>query len=330
MTAVQSDASARGQPCCCLHVGLNKTGTSLLQKFLYPHHPQIDYLGKWRGRSHYRDAATRALIDPLLGGPLDHAARQRCRELFAERVQPSLRAGKTAVWSRESMCGGTATQRRRLAQNFRDVFGRCRVLIVLRHPLSLTESLYFQQLKGAQRGNSAHIAPGRYFGIETWLQRRLKTRHQDLSGVLDYARTVRIFADAFGTGAVSVLLFEELVAAPDRFVSDVCRAIGVDAEPGVQLTSGRRANVRWGPEQIDRLTRIAQSPWRRTLFRLVSKRRRMRMLGARALTRDGDGVKVRAPLSEEWQRRISDLTREGNRELVEEWGLPLDRHGYPL
>jgi hypothetical protein len=331
MTQVPSGEGPRGQPRCSLHIGLNKTGTSMLQRRLFPHHPQVDYLGKWHEPGHFRDAATRALIEPLIEGRIDDTMRRRCGELFAQRVQPSLNVGKIAVWSLEGMCGGRAEARRQRAENFRDVFGPCHVLIVLRHPLSLVESLYFQKLKGAQRGKSPYFPPGSCFSVEAWLQRCWSNeRHQGVMSVLDYARTVRIFGDVFGQEAVSVLLFEQLVAAPDRFVSDVCRSIGIDPEPGVRSTAGKRDNVRWGPEQIDRLTRIAHSPLTRTFFRLAPRRWRMRILGARAADRPGSGAKARALLSEEWQGRICDFTREGNRELVEHWGVPLDRYGYPL
>jgi len=53
----------------CIHVGLPKTATSLLQASLFPHHPQIEYLGKfYEGRSRFRDSAVRAIIMDIARG----------------------------------------------------------------------------------------------------------------------------------------------------------------------------------------------------------------------------------------------------------------------
>jgi hypothetical protein len=67
---------------------------------------------------------------------------------------------------------------------------------------------------------------------------------------------------------------------------------------------------------------------RSTIFRFAKKAARRRMLGLTA--RPSQGPRARAEISQRWQQRIFDKTREGNRRLVERWNLPLEQYGYPL
>jgi hypothetical protein len=205
------------------------------------------------------------------------------------------------------------------------------VIFTLRHPLRLVESTYFQNLRATHAAGKVYRGRGPcYLPIDRWLKRVWGRQGEAPTDHLEYARTIEIFADVFGREAIGVFLFEQLVEDNAAFIASLCRFIGVDSEEGVALAAGKREADRWTTTQIDNLQRIQRSLWQSTKFRFASVRQRRIMLG---LKRDGltpPGERARAPIPHDWQARILDHTREGNRRLVEQWNLPLKQYGYPL
>lgn len=313
----------------CIHVGLPKTATSLLQAHLFPHHPQIEYLGKFcEGRSGFRDSAVRAIIMDIARGNVFKPDLDRCRSLFAESIAPAAEAGKVPLWSSEDLTAGSLRRRRARAENFRAVFGDCRVIITLRHPVRFLESIYLYKLKDANLGPGRRLGtPPRYFRIDEWIGEESSRPEKGALTHLEYAQTIEMLAGVFGREAIGVFLFEQLVEDARRFLRSLCAFIGIDAAEGVRLTAGKRQNDRWTSAQLDRFKAVERSTWRSTAFRFAPRPVRERMLGRH---RADDGPGARAHLPPEWRERIGELTRPGNRRLVEQWNLPLDRYDYPL
>jgi len=44
----------------------------------------------------------------------------------------------------------------------------------------------------------------------------------------------------------------------------------------------------------------------------------------------GDGIPAKVSLPPQWEKEISDVTRAGNRWIVENYHLPLSKYDYPL
>jgi hypothetical protein len=316
----------------CIHVGLPKTATTMLQKHLFPGHSQIEYLGKFaQQKKKFRDAAVRTIVrnvarDRVFSPDLNH-----CRRLFVESIAPAFRKGKRPVLSSEAFTVGGLPRRQARAENLRGVFGDCKVIITLRHPLRFVESMYFQKLKEAHVGMSWHLGKApRHFSIEQWLDDVWRLPEKGALSHLEYAQTMDVFADVFGKDAMGVFLFEQLVEDPHATVGRLCRFIGVDVEQGVRLSQGKRENERWTVTQVERLKLIQRSFWRSLAFRCGTGRVRRKLLGLDPRTRSDAAPKARAELAAPWRERIVELVREGNRRLASEWGLPLEHYGYPL
>ena len=222
------------------------------------------------------------------------------------------------------------------AANFRAVFDEGKVLITMRHPISLTGSFYFQNLKRDSIGVDSRwgVMPGRQ-PIETWLadggvllnglpmKRPLKT-------LLEYAETISIWTHLLGRDSVGVFVFEDMVEDQNSYVERICRFIGIDPEEGVRLTDSRHSHARWTLEQMARIEAIESSFWQSLRFRFSSRKQRQGMVGRETgdLARNAPTASARIP--DAYIALIEDMTREGNRWLANEFSLDLERHGYPL
>jgi hypothetical protein len=323
----------------CVHVGLTKTATTLLQRHLFPRHPQVEYLGKFLetesgfpGRYH-RDKVVKRVITELLDDGALAPDLERCRWLVRKAMQATAPGRRIMVWSAEELCKGPEALHAARARNLAAVFGSCHVLVVLRHPVSHVVSEHFQSIRRIS------VRPA-------WEKRKreapvdLATRiawffaegeRGDLTK-LHYARTIAAYREALGRDSVGVFVFEELQEDPRRFLTRMSDFLAIDPAQTWSLCDGRRENERWSVNQIERLQSITTSWWHRWVFRFATRRRRMQMLGLDPATGEPEhaGPRADAEVPPEWRRRIEDLTRDGNRWLAREWNLPLEKYGYPL
>jgi len=321
----------------CIHAGLPKTGTTMLQQHLFARHSQVEYLGTFkRGRAKRqygkcRDRAVQEIVDQLIDRGKYRPNLARCRRLFDQSIAPAFETGRVPLWSYEALALHRPNVRRKRAENLRAVFNQCKVVFTLRHPLPLVESAYFQHLRSTHVAGKAYCGKGpRYLRIDQWLGRAWRKQGKAPLDHLGYAQTIEIFADVFGKEAIGIFLFEQLVEDNAAFIESLCRFIGIDSREGVALASGKREADRWTTAQIDKLQKIQRSVVESMKFRFASKRERRRMLGLMPNGISPGGERARADIPDHWQEQILNVTREGNQRLAEKWGLPLERYGYPL
>ena len=144
-----------------------------------------------------------------------------------------------------------------------------------------------------------------------------------------YGETIRAYIEQFGKESFNLLLFEDLVADEESFIRRVCRMMEIDADEGVRLSIGERDNERWTTSQIEILKRVKGSFWQSLKYRVMTPEARKKLFNF-----DGNGeskepgVRARAEISAEWQKRIFQVAREGNRWVEDEFGVPLTKYGY--
>lgn len=319
-----------------IHIGMPKTATKTLQWRLFSQHSEIFYLGRFDGpqfkKEHRRFQACRnqlvqSVMDEIAYTNVANPDFDKCRTLLTEALRPAVEQARVPVWSWESYSTDTLLRRRLRARNLKKVFGDAKILITLRHPVTLLESAYLQQLKRDNVGPGGKIGrPPFYKSIANWLESEWdrEVRHH-----LEYAETIREYSNLFGIERMHVLLFEDLGRDSTAFFSQACAVLDVSAEEGLRLVAGERDNSRWTQFQLDTLKKIHGSPWQSLKFRLAKTRQRRTMLGLGAY---GDpivqGPKACLHIPPEWRTRILAATREGNRWLSSTFNLPLDRLGY--
>jgi hypothetical protein len=311
-------------PPVAIHIGLPRTGTTTLQRHLFARHSRIHYLGMFRSgitnrltprRFGCRDSRVAELMRTLLLDGSDGPQVERCTELWREIGARA--PGKSMVWSWEGLTTDVIEVRERRARNLAAVMAPARVLLTLRHPVSLIESTYFQILRRNNRwptGLDVWYQP-----IDAWLADNLAG---ELDPLLDYERTIDLYCRCFGREAAHVLLFEELAHDADRFVAATCRVLAVPAAEGVALARGRHEN-RSSAALIERTRSLKGSFLGRLRAALaVSAQLRSTRPPAASSNPPRLGAAARA--------LIADRTRAGNRRLAERFNLELERWGYPM
>ena len=305
-----------------------------LQSHLFRRHREIAYLGK-RGREARPGVAHLERLQRTLRTDRSAwASAEEWRREARPHLDKAADEGRVPLWSQESLTGGSAARRQRCAELFHDIFGPCRILVLVREPISFVQSFYFEKLKGFNVKTGSQPSWGRefgrapkYFTLDEWLEAISKTDPLKIRGHLQYAETVEIYQSVFGDANVKVFLFEQLEEDGPGILEEISRFIGVDPQESSKSFRGKRANERWAEQQIERLKELESSFALRWRFRLANRRQREEML-------DRAGANPTGPaeigMSPEWRERLHHYTREQNRRLVELTQLPLQRYGYVI
>lgn len=317
-----------------LHIGMPKTGTKTLQANLFPHHPELAYLGTYVYQNDItpnqcRDQEVFTFINELLWKNRKTPDLALCRKLYTQWKEKAETSEKKLLWSWESLVENNHKTQRLRAENMKAVVGDANIVACLRNPVALTKSLYLQLLKRDNIG--AYAKKGlqhRFEPIEEWMAKGWDKPGHAPCAQLEYAESLQVFADVFGKDSIKILLFEQLVENQDGFIKEFSNFIGIDPDYSVQLASGRCENTGWTQEQFDRLKAVDQSLLRALSFRMSDRKLRKKMLGFHLP--GGTKPKVQIDIAPEWIEKIKDKTREGNRMLQEQWGLPLEQYGYPV
>ena len=261
------------------------------------------------------------MMQGLVMGDLSRPDLGASRRLAKERALVHLEQGRVPMWSQETLSVGSEKSRRLRAENLWRLFGPCRVLLTLRHPVELVESTYRLIL----RRENIRRSSGRawYKSLDEWF-------HDQLEGEvfphLDYVHTYEIYRELFGEEFVKVVLFEDLRADSARFVREICEHFRVNPDALGPWPQGRRENSRLSSWQVQLIERVAKSRIAEAIAKTTTPGIRAWILRPPRTT-SGDRIQR---LSARHQDRIAEITGSGNRRLAELTRLPLGRHGYPM
>jgi hypothetical protein len=179
-----------------------------------------------------------------------------------------------------------------------------------RHQIRLLESLYITRTKGPY-----------YQDVAEWFE-------VNRDGPIHFCRYHAVgqsYAEAFGRDNVKIFLLEDMQDDALAFAERLCAFMDIGAEEGRALLAQERHNVRtshrhhlysklrkrWGPQVS--LGPMVPAPLRDGIVHLLTS---------------GRPANVSLPI-----RCIAEMEsyyREDNRQLAEQWGLPLAKYGYPL
>ncbi len=310
--------------CLHLHGGLGKTATTSLQKAVFSRHAGLHYFGKRPGADHVFTSSAAANLQAHMRSRPEAYLDADAAALAAEAREAS-EAGRVLLWSDEGYSYCSPADQGKWLTQLADVFGECRLILFLREPFSLLESLYFFDLK---RKNTRNLRPELgpppvYFTMDEYFEAFWDRPDSHIKSILSYGETVRLFASRFGAENVKLILFEQFCQDPAAQICEMFRFMGLPGEEAVRLLGrAERANERWTVAHI-RLLKSLQNSWLRArIFRALSTRRRRQYL--RLVTRSAKPTRPEADLASTWRQRVLELTVPQNEYLAGTFGLPLD------
>jgi hypothetical protein len=293
-----------------IHIGMSRTATTLHQQRVFAKHSGIAYIGKpaaddeiarlsWtlsRGHERFFDPAATADAFAKL-----HAARGSHLPLLL---------------SDEAFWGPGAWPLGAICERFRQIARQPRVIMTLRRQDDLIRSLVLLDIIDPFRV----ITASKLYRYEHSLYYCRST----YMGNLFYDGDLEIVRKAIGGENVLVLLYEELVREPKRYVERLARFVGADAEEMWRLFEAAGRGVNTGAS-LDEASFIS---FRVKTFR-VGRKRKLDWLGGnivRALGIKGDAHKT----AERIERDAREIYAESNRGLARIVDYDLAAYGYPI
>jgi Sulfotransferase family len=198
-----------------VHIGFHKTGTTWLQKAVFPYHPRL-----------YPYVSDRVWDDPFLRCIVADSDREfdpeRARTAYETGLQRSgpLPPDQVVVVSAERLSGHAASggyDTFRIAGRLHAVVPEARVLIVVRSQIDMIESEYRQLVGEGYRGRISSL----------WSSDAWKRVQFDL-GQYEYDTLVREYQRLFGSENVGVFTYEGVVADRNRYLARLASFFGVE------------------------------------------------------------------------------------------------------
>jgi hypothetical protein len=196
-----------------LHIGYHKTGTTWLQKHVFPN---VDAGFSFvAGGRRMRPAFVE--VNPFGFDPDD------ARAGFEPDIREAGSRDLVPVLSAERLCGNPhfgGYDGRTIADRLATVFPDARVLVVIREQGGMLVSLYKQYLK---RGGAASFR--QYVRAPPGADRAPRFRFD----FLEYHRLINHYRNLFGAENVLVLPYEILLSRPEAFLEQIGGLLGVPA-----------------------------------------------------------------------------------------------------
>jgi len=298
-----------------LHVGLHKTGTTFLQRKVFPHlpvnllvQPRIEYLAEEED------------YDP-----------DRFREMLGRQFE--IKPGCPTVISQEAFSGRALGSPRwdpfRMARRLHQTFPAAKVLLVVRSQPSYILSLYCFRV--VRRG-------WEYHGLDGYLERYFEPA---LYPKLSYHRLVETYQELFGPERFKVMAYEQLRRDHHTFVSEVLRFMGMDREVAYDYRPVNQSPRKLPVVQINRLLNLPVAVTAESLLRagvltpvkyvalanlyFSAKARLVAPVLERLFRHSFREIRF----SPAWERRLQEAFASSNRRLAQMTGLDLASMGYP-
>lgn len=288
-----------------LHPGFVKTATSTLQRHVFPHHPEIHFLGLPAPTAELEWA-----IRHLCQADSTHYEGERVYALLGAAIAAAP-ADRLVLVSYENFALYESKDKGLVAERLAALFPHARILFTIRRQEELVTSWYLTKLR-------VRIKRKAFVPFEEWYWWERREPHLSILDDLRYARTIELYVRRFGREAVHVVPFELLRRDPAGFAQACARALGIAAEPFARLLQGRRENASMSQAYFDF--------WRR--FGHLLPRRLVRNWARRMPMHSGPAARITLP--EAVRADIARLVAEDNRRLAELAGLDLAALGYTL
>ena len=198
-----------------VHIGLHKTGSSLLQRALFSE-PMLGFLQP----THKAELLNNAFV---LRDPGESADPVSMEELYRWHDQANAQR-KVLALSHERLSGYPASggyDQLDIASRIREAFPNAKVLVVVREQRSVLLSMYLQSISdGSSLSLKRFLSPP-----EPHIRRQPGFRFS----FYEYDKLIRHYISLFGRGQVKVLPYEWLTVCPDKFAQELSHFSGAQS-----------------------------------------------------------------------------------------------------
>jgi hypothetical protein len=304
-----------------IHIGYSKTGTTTLQKHLFARHSQIHYLGK-----PYQNAEFKKEIDNLiLLDTMDYRSSGLQRLLSTLLSDEKGASANTTLLSDERFVSYSKVRDKGVvAERIKLFLQPQKIFVTIRNQLDILKSAYLS--RGRLLLNVPEKYRGRFVKLEDWLSLSFHNSSRSYIGHVDYYKTVEHYTKTFGKEKLCVFLFEEFDKAKETFIEKLSGFLDIDPEEALAKIAGKHEHKEISQcildfERFKTETLPLKSPpilvkTAKTLYSGVNFKKKNRTAAVE--------------IPDRWIDRLEHLYKEGNRKLVNEYGLPLAKYGYPL
>ena len=243
------------------HIGYPKTGTTTLQRHVYPALSKIHYLGKCIPGFQY----TVERLGPLI----NHMAT--CMEMDWDPAPlagalDELGAGedrRPLLVSAETLVHPVSADPVLVARRIKAVAPEAQIVVTLRAQQDLLLSFYRNHgafgayLYCSKSEREGYELP---LSADAWLDYNLRFPQKNLLGLLMYAQVIDVFRAQFGPQNVHVLLYEDLRDQPVVFARKMAGILGADADEFRQALEGKIENRGLGKTRFEEVVEGLSRP----------------------------------------------------------------------
>jgi len=185
-----------------------------------------------------------------------------------------------------------------------------KIIVSLRDPIDRAFSHYTMRISGGEKLSFLEV-----------VEKALKAPKEDYYNHIIvnggfYSEEIKRYFDTFGRKSVKVVIFEDFVKEPIRFVKDILKFLNVNAEP---------------PENIKVLHNVFTKP-RGSIITSILKNRQIRDIGTEILPYSLQGVILKKIMSKKSEKpKISNKERDFIKQIYQNDVKKLEEVlGYPL
>lgn len=305
-----------------VHAGYPKTATTTFQQHVFPHHPDIEYLGKFIPSFQYVDESLYPLIDELVHmSAVRYRGTVKLRAAVEHLRQQTTR--RCVLLSSESFIHPSTIDIAVVADRLHDAFAPCKILITIREQVSAILSFYRMHGRYGQyltiTSKEADERISYPISFPDWISYQIRAQDCNYIGTLHYDSVVRYYVKKFGPENVRVLLYEALQTDRSEYLSQLGEFLGVDASTFDRLIAGKHElrSKEYSAAGDASINEESATDSGDTSFAA-------RVLKAVGLAPDS---KAFVPSADELNE-VREMYRAGNAWLAREMALPLQRYGY--
>jgi len=291
-----------------IHIGANKTASTLLQRRLFANHPGIAYIGE--------DCAGYSGIQPLVEALVSkddyYYDADGVRGKFARIGYES--GTSVFVFSSEDIL--TSRHPSVCAARLAKLMPEAEIVMVIRNQLTTWPSWYINH--GAYLKGVPKMYWKRHVRFEDWLEYCFAFPDQTPAEAMNYWKFWEIFGRFFDRSKIRVLMYEDLIQDPASYFCRWAEILGLPTQDLVDRLGDKRERAGYSQR------RFIFDKWKSRFPKILSKAD-----GILGKYLEGGGP-ARAMIPASFEKQILEYYAPGNRVLEEVTGLPLRERGYPV